>query len=227
MPTMVQLIADSARYGDKLHVEIHAPNGVGLSGHWNSSRVHSLLSQNWDHVVLQAQSSEQIDRPNWGKWLRPAEDMIAEATQSNASPAMFVTWRYAEQCTEDMNWNATASAAMHVAIQQQHAWLAQATGVDLVNVGLVWEEVLQQQADFSLYADCNHPSVYGSYLSALMFYGQMLKGDVAAVTYKPHGVQQHQADQLRTAVLEFLQENGGGPSGTPNLQAAAALRLVD
>jgi hypothetical protein len=98
---------------------------------------------------------------------------------------MFVTWRYTEQCPADLSWNAAASAAMHQAIQQQHAWLAETTDVDLINVGLVWEKVQADQPNFSLYADCSLPSVYGSYLAALMFYAQLLDGDLAAVTFKP------------------------------------------
>lgn len=213
MPMMVQSIANSAGHADKLRIEMYARDGIGLRGHGKDARVHSLLSQDWDHVVLQAQSSEMIDRPNWGKWLAPATELIAEAKQNDASPAMFVTWRYTEQCPEDPSWNVLASAAMHVAIQEQHTWLANKTDVGVVNVGLVWEKVLQQQPDFSLYADCNHPSVHGSYLSALMFYGQMLKGDLAAVTYIPDGIEQHQADLLRQSVADFLDGNADSMPG--------------
>jgi hypothetical protein len=222
MPMMVQAIADSAGNASKLRIEMHAPGGVGLLTHGSDSYVHGLLSRPWDHVILQAQSSEMIHRPNWGRWLLPAEELITAAKQNNAVPAMFVTWRYAEQCPEDPTWNAAASAAMHLAIQQQHAELADVTSVELVNVGLVWEKVLQQQTDFSLYADCNHPSVYGSYLSALMFYGQMLGGDVAAVTYRPDAMHQHQADFLQDAVLDFLGNEAA--SGTSSLQTQALPR---
>lgn len=221
MPAMVQSIADSAAHAYKLRVELYAPGGVGLTGHVKDPRVHSLLAQNWDHVVLQAQSSELIDQPNWGKWLPPAMNLIAETKENDASPAMFVTWRYTEECPEDPSWNASASAAMHVAIQQQHTWLAEEADVGLVNVGLVWEKVVQQQPDFSLYADCNHPSVHGSYLSALMFFGHMLKGDVAAVTYMPSEVSQHQADILKQAVLDFLTSSPPGGKKLPHANASA------
>ncbi len=222
MPSMLRSTADSAGHDTKLRTEMHAPDGDGLSDHWSNERVRSLLWQHWDHVVLQAQSTEQIDKRSWGKWLRPAAEMITAARKSEASPTMFVTWRYTEQCPEDLSWNATSSAAMHTAIQQQHTWLAQTEGVDLVNVGLVWERVMQNKPDFSLYADCNHPSVYGSYLSALMFFGKMLDGDVAAVTFRPSGIEEHQAEFLRTAVVRYLHETAGGRSNQPGGQVAAS-----
>lgn len=204
MPQMVRRIADSAEYPSKLHVEMHGPSDESMTGHAANPRVRELLAQDWDHVVLQAQSTELIDRPNWGKWLQPATELIALVKMNHASPAMFVTWRYTDQCSDDRKWNASQNSAMHTAIQEQHSWLARTTGVGLVNVGVVWESVLDRQQDFSLYTDCNHPSVYGSYLSALMLFGTLLGGDVSAVTYTPDGVQPQQADLLRKAVSNHL-----------------------
>ena len=37
-------------------------------------------------------------------------ELIAEAKQNDAAPAMFVTWRYTDECPEDPSWNASASA---------------------------------------------------------------------------------------------------------------------
>jgi hypothetical protein len=206
MPQMMRRIADSAEYTNKLRVELHAPSNESMTGHAADPGVRELLAQDWDHVVLQAQSTEVIDRANWGKWLEPATELIALAEEKHALPAMFVTWRYTDQCSDDRKWNASQNAAMHTAIQEQHAWLARNTGVGLVNVGLVWDGVLGQQQDFSLYIDCNHPSVYGSYLSALMLFGTLLGGDVSEVTYVPDGVQPQQAELLRKAVSNYLHE---------------------
>jgi hypothetical protein len=203
MPEMLLHIADSAGYANKLRIEMHGSGDQSTTFHGADPQVHALLAQGWDHVVLQAQSNEQIDRPNWGKWLRPAADLIEKAKQAAASPAMFVTWRYTEQCPADLSWNAAASAAMHQAIQQ-HAWLAETTDVDLINVGLVWEKVQADRPKFSLYADCSLPSVYGSYLAALMFYAQLLDGDLAPVTFKPDLIEAEQAELLRMAVSDTL-----------------------
>ncbi len=51
-----------------------------------------------------------------------------------------------------------------------------------------------------LYEDGNHPTVYGSYLSALMIYGFISGGDVTQVTYRPAGVDEVSAQEIRRIV---------------------------
>lgn len=231
MPLMLRRIADSAGYASKLRIETYGSGDKSMTAHSADPRVHALLTQDWDYVVLQAQSNEQIDRSNWGKWLQPTTELIAEARKAEASPAMFVAWRYTEQCPADLSWTATASGAMHEAIQQQHAWLAETSKVDLVNVGVVWERVLEDQPDFSLYADCSRPSVHGSYLTALMFFGRLLGGDIAAVTFRPDSIEPHQAERLRMAVSRYLglplAREPSGPTYVPNTVASTTPPLEE
>jgi hypothetical protein len=206
MPAIVQRIADSAGYPHKLRIAVHAPSNGSMTEHQANPKVHDLIAQgDWDYVVLQAQSTEQIDKPNWGKWWKPAIDLIEEVKDTGSEPWMFVTWRYTDQCTAEDKWDAPANEAMHTAIQQQHAHLVRQTDVQLVNVGVVWDMLLRKDIDYSLYNNCSQPSVHGSYLSALMVFGDMLGGDIAKVTYTPDGVKPQQAEQMRTAVSRFQQ----------------------
>ncbi|MCS6762437.1 MAG: hypothetical protein MO846_11145 [Candidatus Devosia symbiotica] len=68
--------------------------------------------------------------------------------KNHAGPAMFVTWRYTHQCADGLNSNGSENSAMHAAIQQHHSRLARATGAGLLNIGLVWESLRDQQPDF-------------------------------------------------------------------------------
>ena len=206
MPEMVRRIADSAGYSEKLRIAMHAPPGESLSDHWANPQVHSLLAEGWDHVVLQVQSGEQLSDTYSGQLWQTASRLIKEAQGAGSVPAMFVTWRYTDQCSDDLGLPSSAYANMHQNIQYQHARLAQTTGVDLVNVGQVWERLQYQRAGFSLYEDCNHPSIYGSYLSALMFYGYLTGGKIAAVTFKPDAIQPGQAKLLQTAVAAYFKQ---------------------
>jgi len=206
MPKMVRKIADSAGFSEKLRIEMHAPAAESLAAHWANPEVQALLDQSWNHVVFQVQSGEQLSDRYSGQVWQIAANLIREAEAAGAAPAMFVTWRYTDQCSEDLGLPASAYAGMHRNIQQQHARLARTTGVDLVNVGLVWEHLLNQATDFSLYQDCNHPSIYGSYLSALMFYAYLSGGDVDAVRYSPDGIEPGQAELLRSQVSAFLSQ---------------------
>jgi|GEM_PF-732452 len=213
MPFMVRSIADSAGYPEKLHVEMDAQPGVSLAYHLESGNTQAQLERRWDHVVLQVLSSDQYsaEKAN-GAW-DTAAAMIKEVQANGSSPAMFVTWRYTDQCTQGAGMPQTATgmmpagyANMHVNIQQQHARLAALTGVDLVNVGLVWEELQDRPRDFRLYDDCNHPSIYGSYLSALMFYGYFSGDEVTDVKFKPAEVSSEDAKMLRTIVSQYFKQ---------------------
>lgn len=210
MPTMVRRLADSAGYEKKLRIGVHAPGDASMTEHAANPRVHELIAQGWDHVVLQAQSTEQIDTPNWGKWWPPTTELIKDVQQSGATPWMLVTWRYADHCVDDPNWTTIANDAMHTSIQQQHAQLKRKTGVDLVNVGVVWDMLARKKIDFPLYMDCSRPSIYGSYLSALMLYNKLLDGNIGAVTYRPRGVASDHAASLQAAVVRFI-ESANGP----------------
>ncbi len=217
MPQMVRSIADSAGYPERYAIRMDAQPGVSLSDHLASQKTQALIAQNWKYVVLQVLSSDQYSAESSGAAWEAAAKMIGEVRSSNALPVMFVTWRYTDKCTGNAGLPKSAIglptsgyANMHANIQQQHARLAALTGVDLVNVGLVWEGLQSQPIDFSLYDDCNHPSIYGSYLSALMFYSYFSGRDVADVTFRPEEISPEDAQMLRSAVSRYLQQKAAG-----------------
>lgn len=221
MPHMVRLIADSAGYAKKLHIEMEAKPGISLADHLKNSQTRALIAQRWDHVVLQVLSSEQYSAQTAGDAWEVAAGLIRDIKANGVRPAMFVTWRYTDQCTTNAGMPPSAIglspagyAGMHLNIQQQHARLATLTGVDLVNVGLVWEALQSQPKDFGLYDDCNHPSIHGSYLSALMFYAYFSGKDVLDVTFRPVGISPEDAEMLRMAVSRYLKDRGEAKTPT-------------
>lgn len=211
MPHMVRKIADSAGYSKKLHIEMDAEPGVSLGFHIKSEQTQRLLSQHWDHVVLQVLSSDQYSSKRSASAWVDAQNLIREVQAKGFLPVMFVTWRYTDQCTDNAGMPTSASdlsplgfVDMHFNIQQQHARLAKLTGVDLVNVGRLWEELQSQPEHVNLYHDCNHPSIYGSYLAALMFYGYFSGDEIANVTFRPEGISSEEAEALRKTVSRYL-----------------------
>lgn len=217
MPFMVRSIADSAGYSEKLHIEMDAQPSASLSDHLKNPQFQERIAKRWDNVVLQVLSSEQYSAETAGQAWDVAAGLIREVKADGAKPAMFVTWRYTDRCTENAGMPNSAIGLspagypnMHINIQQQHARLAALTGVDLVNVGVVWEALQSQPLTFSLYDDCNHPSIQGSYLSALMFYAYFSGRDVTDVTFRPEGVSAQDAELLRNAVSSYLKT---GPAG--------------
>ena len=213
MPDMVRSIADSAGYANMLQVVMDAEPGVSLETHMDDPNTQALLAQRWDHVVLQVLSSDQYSAERAGRTWEVAADLIREAQAKGSTPAMFVTWRYTDQCKDNQGMPKSAVgvspsgyANMHRNIQEQHARLAALTGVDLVNVGLVWEDLQSRPQSFTLYDDCNHPSIYGSYLSALMFYGYFSKREVTDVTFKPREISPEDARMLRSVVSRYFKD---------------------
>jgi hypothetical protein len=212
MPHMVRSIADSAGYSRKLHIAMEAKPGISLADHLKNPQTRDLIARRWDHIVLQVLSSEQYSSQTAGNAWQVAADLIKDIQVEGDNPVMFVTWRYTDQCVGNAGMPPSAVGLspagypeMHLNIQQQHARLAALTGVDLVNVGLVWEALQDRPENFSLYDDCNHPSIYGSYLSALMFYSYFSGGDVTGVTFKPSGMSSESAEFLRQAVSRYFE----------------------
>ena len=139
MPQMVRAIADSAGHPERLRIEMDAQPGVSLSDHADDPKTHILIAEGWDHVVLQVLSSEQYSAAQSDGVWEAAARFIAEVRETNSQPAMFVTWRYTDQCTPGEGLPPSAVglptsgyANMHANIQSQHALLAETTGVDLV-----------------------------------------------------------------------------------------------
>lgn len=207
MPYMVRRIADSASAPHRYSIEMHALGGATLQDHLSDPEVLALLAKRWDTVVLQEQSGLQVDNAAAKNLVSVATQLISKAREAGSNVAMFITWRYFDEAYAALFPD--QGREMHETIQRKHHELAAAIGVDLVNVGLVWERVRALKPSFSLYADDNHPSVHGSYLAALMFYAHVSGGDVENVTYRPSGVSIADAEVLRGAVSGYLGDMNG------------------
>jgi hypothetical protein len=190
MPFMIRKIADSAHSEYKYQITMYAPGGTTFENHWNDSHVQSLLKEKWKYVVLQGASGEQFNGNTSSSFLTYGKK-LADLTWSNGSmPVLFVTWRYAGSYGSD---------TMQDVIQSGYAALAQQTGAPKVNIGDTWNKVMRYAPGITLYNDANHPSIYGSYLCALMFYRFFSHDDLEHVTYVPSGISQEDADKLKKA----------------------------
>ncbi len=203
MPYMVRRMADSAGAPEKYQVRMHALPGRSLQEHWRNPDVQSLLSRHWDDVVLQEQSSMLWD----GDGVREFHDyggrLVRRAAENGARPVMFVGWTYGPSHFRDMFAGARLSYHRH--IQDEHLRLARRTEARRANVGAVWLAVEAADPPFRLdRGDGNHPSLHGSYLTALVIYAWLSGGDVADVAYVPHGLSEADAALLRRLVGEAL-----------------------
>ncbi len=196
MPRMLREIADSAGNRQRYAITMHAIGGVSFEDHWNNAEVHALLGHKWDYVVFQGRSNEQITANANASFLEYGGKLIELAKLNHSVPVLFVTWRYADADNTYFYFPAFKHE-MHDLIQANYLKLANATGAQVVNVGKAWADIERQSPGFSLYKDTNHPSVYGSYLSALMIYEHFSGDDLARVTFVPKGISPKDADFLK------------------------------
>ena len=206
MPFMLRRIADSAHSPELYRIVVHAPGGATLEDHWNTPSVHTLLKQRWRNVIIQAQSSEQVSDNDDANFHRYGAKLIGEARANGSIPLLYVTWRYADDF-DYYKYRPDLQARYYDLMQQSHRRLAASTGIDMANVGEVWERLLGQHPTFSLYEDGNHPTVHGSYLAALMLYGSLCGGDCGTASYVPAGISDTDAEEIKDVVRRYYRQH--------------------
>ena len=88
MPSMVSQIATST--GNTLIYDSHTPGGATLYDHANNSTAETKINSNdWDYVVLQAQSQE----PSWRAWqvasqVLPPAKQLCDSIRANSICSM-------------------------------------------------------------------------------------------------------------------------------------------
>lgn len=203
MPYMVRSMADSANAPVKFQVRMHALPGRSLEDHWNNENVRQLLAETWDHVVIQAESSAHVTEETSESFLTFGERLVSEASSRGSRPTLFVGWNYGSKLFEDRPPG--TEERYYRRIQGDHQRLADRTGARLANVGRVWKRLLGTNPSLQLMSDGNHPTLAGSYVTALVFYARLAEGGIESVTYVPSGLDEEEAAQLRLLVASALQ----------------------
>lgn len=207
MPYMVRAMADSAGAPEKYQVRMRAVPGETFKGHWQDPRVQRLLAEGFDDVVLQAESGAHWTREDSRDFHDYGARLIEAAASRGGRPVLFVGWTYGESVFRDMPPG--ARTAYYRQIQDEHLRLARRGDARRANVGQVWRAVDAAHPSFRLDSDGNHPTLHGSYLSALVIYAQLSGGDVERVTYVPSGMPERDARELRRLVHEYLRRGRG------------------
>jgi len=193
LPLLVSQIAHSM--GDSLYFDSNVPGGMNLYGHSINSITLSKIAQgNWDYVVLQAQSQEPSFPPSQvANGVLPYArklDSLVHAADSCAQTIFYMTWgrkngdafncaAYPPVCTY---------AGMQSRLRSSDLLMAQQNNASVAPVGIVWRELIQQNPTFDLYqSDESHPSIYGSYAAACVFYSSFFHTKVKNI-YVPAGV---------------------------------------
>lgn len=179
LPDLVKSVALSL--GDTMIVDSHTPGGYTFNQHSTNATTLSKISQgNWDFVVLQAQSQEpsfppaQVQAQTY-PYAKNLCDSI-RAYNPCTEPVFYMTWGrkngdaancavYPVICTYE---------GMQLRLRQSYLEMGDLNNATVSPVGVAWKKIRDTYPTIELYnPDESHPSLWGSYLAACVFYSTL------------------------------------------------------
>lgn len=211
MPNLVSEIATSL--DDTLNPSSNTPGGWQLQNHAqeNSSSLIAINQQDWDYVVIQAQSQEpsfppfQVEQATY-----PHAQTLVEAILSNDSctePMFFMTWgRKNGDAVNGQNYPPVSTyLGMQSRLRNSYLEMAFDNNSSVSPVGMAWKKSIELNPDFELYAgDESHPNLAGSYLSACVFYSSIFKKSCVGSNFYPAGLDSLDALYLQTIASDVV-----------------------
>ena len=213
LPTMVKNVAASV--GDKIKASSYTVGGTSLEEHFqNTGTTGALQRGGWDYVVLQDHSQ------------RPALDDAYVQTHTYAFAAQLADMaRQYSPCTElffyqtwgrkngDAQYCPTIPevctyASMDDRLQQRYTQMANDNQGTISPVGRVRRELRQLHPEIELYTDDeSHPTLAGTYVSAVTFYTVLFRKDPTLITYNTSILTATVANQIKAVVKTIVYDN--------------------
>ena len=194
LPNLVKQIALS--FGDTLVHESSTPGGYSFNAHsTNTQTLNKINQQQWDYVVLQAQSQEPSLSPSYvNSNVLPAAQVLIDAIESNSlctEPLFFMTW--GRKFGDVSNCVAYPPVCTYLGMQERlrtrYLDMTFTHDASCSPVGMAWKKSIEIDSTLNLYSsDNSHPSIYGSYLAACTFYSSIFKKSAVGSTYWPNAI---------------------------------------
>ena len=189
LPVLVDNLANAN--GHDIIQDSNTPGGTTFASHSNNSTtLNKIKAQDWDYVVLQAQSQEPSFSPGQvASQTYPYAAILNDSILSNntcTEPLFYMTWgrkngdasncgSYPPICTYD---------GMQQRLRESYLEMAQDNDASVAPVGVAWKTVRDLYPLIELYnPDESHPSLAGSYLAACVFYASIFRESVLGNTY--------------------------------------------
>lgn len=189
LPQLIENLANAN--GDILIHDRNTPGGYTFNGHsTNSNSLNKIKANDWDFVVLQAQSQEPSFNPNQvAAQTKPFAAILNDSIQSNNSCSntlFFMTW--GRQNGDAFNCASFPPLCTYEGMQgrlrESYLEMTIENNADCAPVGVAWKKVREDFSTINLYSnDGSHPSIYGSYLAACVFYSSMYHKTTVGNTY--------------------------------------------
>jgi hypothetical protein len=205
LPTLVKDIALS--FGDTMLTDQNTPGGHQLVQHVvNTTTLSKISSQNWDNVVIQEQSQKPSFSPGQvATDVYPYAEILCDSIRSNYScsePIFYMTWGRknadAGPCANGLTTSCTYEG-MQQRLRESYMEMSLDNNATTSPVGVAWKNVRDSFPTIELYTgDESHPSIYGSYLAACVFYATLYQKSPIGSTYIPSSISASDALNIQT-----------------------------
>tara|TARA_B100000809_G_scaffold92076_1_gene90575 strand:+ start:9877 stop:11136 length:1260 start_codon:yes stop_codon:yes gene_type:complete len=195
LPSLVKNIALS--FGDTMLTDQNTPGGQQLVQHVvNATTLSKISSQNWDNVVIQEQSQKPSFSPGQvATDVYPYAEILCDSIRSNYScsePVFYMTWgrKNADSgpCANGLMTSCTYEG-MQQRLRESYMEMSADNNATTSPVGVAWKNVRDSFPTIELYTgDESHPSIYGSYLAACVFYATLYQKSPIGSTSVPIGI---------------------------------------
>lgn len=189
LPLLVKNMAASTN--DVLVYDSNTPGGYRFLNHvTNATTLAKINANNWDYVVLQAQSQEaSFSEAQMQTQLYPYATTLCDLIRANdvcSKPLFYMTWGRengdASNCAV-APWLCTYEG-MDDAIKASYEYMAAENNATLAPAGAVWRYLRTNHPLLNLYSsDSSHPSLAGSYAAACALYTLIYKKDPTLITW--------------------------------------------
>lgn len=186
---MVNSMASST--GDVLIYDSSTPGGARFLNHVaNPTTLNKINADNWDYVVLQAQSQEAgLSQNQMNNQVFPHAMTLSNLIRQNnecSQPLFYMTWGRENgdptNC-QSMPWVCTYEG-MDDVIRSSYLFMAEQNDAELAPAGAVWRYLRTNYPSINLYQlDESHPSLEGSYAAACALYTMIYKKDPTLITW--------------------------------------------
>jgi hypothetical protein len=194
LPSLVKKLGK--KDGVKIKTEVIAFPNYALEDHWNETNVSSALRKTkYDYVIFQQGPSGMPDsRANLVEFTLKFSALCKE---NNAKMCMYTVWPSGDRSFDFVN------------VIKSYEVAADTTESILLPAGVAWKKVFDRQPTFPLYSmDGFHPSVLGSFLSAMVIYASLLKKEnldfVKLEDVPSKFIRQPELDLMRKMALQSL-----------------------
>ena len=194
LPDMLSKISSS--FGDSIFHDQNTPGGYSLFAHSQDQlTIDKINQQNWDYVVLQDQSQRPSLSPAYvSTAVFPYAQQLVDLIYQNyncSEPLFYMTWgRKNGDLTNCVNYPPVCTyLGMQERLRDSYISMGINNNATVSPVGIAFKNAIALDSTIELYNNDNsHPSIYGTYLAACVFYSTIFKKSSIGSLFVPSAI---------------------------------------